>query len=88
MRLNVCFSEMAPFGAFAALIKGCVAVVAEEMEVSPQEDMAIPQGMKVFFVERHGLPEDFVSFPALCGVQSSPLVFVLNRPIVWGPPQW
>ena len=40
-----------------------------EMEVSPQEEIANPQGMKVFTVERHGLPEDFVSFPALCGVQ-------------------
>ena len=40
-----------------------------EMEVSPQEEMANnPQGMKVFAVERPGLPEDFVSFPALCGV--------------------
>ena len=45
-----------------------------EMEVSPQEAMANPQGMKVFAVERHGLPEDFVFFPALCGVQWSPLV--------------
>ena len=44
------------------------------MEVIPQEKMANPQGMKVFAVERPGLPEDFVSFPALCGVQSSPLV--------------
>ena len=35
-----------------------------EMEVSPQEEMANPQGMKVFAVERPGLPEDFVSFPA------------------------
>ena len=56
-----------------------------EMEVSPQEEMANPQGMKVFAVERPGLPEDFVSFPALCGVQSSPLVFAPNLPIVWGP---
>ena len=55
------------------------------MDVSPQEDMANPQGMKVFVVERHGLPENFVSFPALCEVKSSPLVFVPNRPIVWGP---
>ena len=39
-----------------------------DMEVSPQEEMANPQGMKVFAVERPGLPEDFVSFPALCGV--------------------
>ena len=49
-----------------------------EMEVSPQEEMANPQGMKVFAVERPGLPEDVVSFPALCGVQSSPLVFAPN----------
>ena len=56
-----------------------------EMEVSPQEEMANPQGMKVFAVERPGLPEDFESFPALCGVQSSPLVFTPNLPIVWGP---
>ena len=59
-----------------------------EMEVSPQEEMTNPQGMKVFTVERHGLHEYFVSFPALlCGVQSSPLEFVPNRPIVWGPLQ-
>ena len=45
-----------------------------EMEVSPQKEMANPQEMKVFAVERSGLPEDFASFPALCGVQSSPLV--------------
>ena len=56
-----------------------------EMEVSPQEEMANPLGMKVFTVERPGLPEDFVSFPALCRVQSSPLVFAPNLPIVWGP---
>ena len=56
-----------------------------EMEVGPQEEMANPQGMIVFAVERPGLPEDFVSFPALCGVQSSPLVFAPNLPIVWGP---
>ena len=57
------------------------------MEVSPQE-MANPQGMKVFAVERPGLPEDFVSFPALCEVQSSPLVFAPNLPFVRGPLQW
>ena len=59
-----------------------------EMEVSPQEEMANPQGMKVVAVKRPWLPEDFVSFPALCGVQSSPLVLVPNRPIVWGLLQW
>ena len=53
-----------------------------EMEVSPEEEMANPQGMKVFAVERPGLPEDFVSFPALCGVQSSPLVFDPNLPLL------
>ena len=55
-----------------------------EMEVSPQEEMADPQAVKVFAVERPGLPEFFVYFRALCGVQSSPLVFAPNLPIVWG----
>ena len=59
-----------------------------EMEVIPQEDMANPQGMKVFAVERRSLPEDFASFPILCGVQLSPFVFSPNLPIVWGPLQW
>ena len=53
-----------------------------EMEVGPQEEMANPQGMKVVAVERPGLPEDFVCFPSLCGVQSSPLVSAPNLPIV------
>ena len=53
-----------------------------EIEVSPQGEMANPQGMKVFAVERPGLPEDSVSLSALCGVQSSPIVFVPIRPIV------
>ena len=55
-----------------------------EMEVSPKEERANPQGMKAFAVERPEIPEDFVYFPALCGVQSSPLVFAPNLPIVWG----
>ena len=59
-----------------------------EMEVSPQEEMANLRGMKVFVVERPGLPEDFVSFPALCEVQLSPLVFAPNLPVVRGPLQW
>ena len=49
------------------------------MQVRPQEEMANPQGMKMFAVERKGLSEDFVSFRALCGVQSPPLVFAPNR---------
>ena len=40
-----------------------------KMEVSPQEEMTNPQVMKVYAVERPEIPEDFVSFPALCGVQ-------------------
>ena len=47
------------------LLSKAVAAMAE-MEVSPQGKMANTQGIKVFAVERHGLPEDFVSFPALC----------------------
>ena len=59
-----------------------------KMEVSPQEEIANPQGMKMFVVERPGLPEDFVYFSSLCEVQSPPLVFAPNLPIVWGPLQW
>ena len=45
--------------------------------------------MKVFAVERHGLPEDFVSLRVLGGVQLSPLVLVPNCPNVWSPlQQW
>ena len=69
------------------LLSKAVAAMAE-MEVSPEEEMANPEGMKVFAVERPGLSEDSVSFPALCGVQSSPLVFAPNLPFVRGPLQW
>ena len=62
--------------------------VMAEMEISSKEEMANPQGMKMFAVKRHGLSEDVVSFRALCGVQSSPLVFAPNRPTVWDPLQW
>ena len=58
-----------------------------EMKVILQEEMANPQEMKVFALAEYGLPEDFVSFPALCGVRSWPLVFVPNWPNVWGPLQ-
>ena len=59
-----------------------------EMEASPQEDMANPQNMKVFAVERHGLPGYFVHFGALFEVQSSSLVFAPNHAIIRGPSQW
>ena len=55
-----------------------------EMEVIPQAEMANPQEMKVFAVERPGLLEDFVSFPALCGVQSSPLVIYSESAVCSG----
>ena len=63
------------------LLTRAVAIVGD-MEASPQEEMANPQGMKVFDVERHRLQEEFVYFRPLYGVQSSPLVFAPNRPIV------
>ena len=70
------------------LLSKAVAVSAEG-EISPQEEMTNSQGMKLFAVERHGLPEDFMYCPAMCGVQSSSLfVFLPNWPIVWGPLQW
>ena len=72
---------------YLQLLSKAVAAMAE-MEVSPQEEMANPQGMKVFAVERPRLSEDFVSFPALCGMQSLPLVFAWNLPFVRGPLQW
>ena len=68
------------------LLSRAVEVMAE-IEVSPQEKMASPQDIKVFAGEGHGLPENFMSFPALCGVQSPPLVFAPNQPIDWGPLQ-
>ena len=61
--------------------------VLAEIEVSSQQEMANPQGMKVSAFERRGLPEDFTSFRTLCGVQSSPLVFAPNRAFVLGPLQ-
>ena len=46
---------------YLQLLSKAVAAMAE-MDVSPQEEMANPQGMKVFAVERPGLPEVFVFF--------------------------
>ena len=78
---------MAPFGPFTALIKGCSSYGRNGGQ--PIEEMANAQGMKVFAVGRPGLPENFVSYPALCEVQSSPLVFAPNLPFVRGPlQQW
>ena len=46
------------------LLSKAVAVRAE-VEINSQEEMANPQGMKLFAVERHGLPEDFLYCPAI-----------------------
>ena len=70
MRLDICVNQM-------QLLPRAVSplTVVAKMEVSPHDEMANSQGMRVFAVEIYELPEDFVSFLALCGVQSSPLVF-------------
>ena len=48
---------------YLQLFKGYITfTVTAEMEVSQQEEMANPQGMKIFAVEGHGLLEDFVFF--------------------------
>ena len=52
MRLNVYFNEMVPFGLLSVLSRA-VAVMAE-MKVSPQEEMANRQDMKLFAGERQG----------------------------------
>ena len=71
---------MVPFGYFQFLSRAVSAsTIMAEMEVSPQNEMANPQGMKVFVIDRHGLPEEFVYFRALCSLQSLPLVFAPNR---------
>ena len=71
MQLNICFDEMASFGPFADFIKGCSTCDRGGRNGrQPTGKYANPEDMTMFAVERHGLPEDFVSFRALCGVQS------------------
>ena len=85
MRFNACVNEIAPFRPFAVLSRVVSPLtVVVELEVSPQNEMGNPQGIQVFAFERHGLSEDFVSFRALCGVQSSPLEFAPNCTFVCG----
>ena len=58
-----------------------------EMEISLQEEMADPQEWKCSPLR----DLDFLKISCiflLCGVQSSPLVFAPNLPIVWSPLQW
>ena len=70
----------------AGFVSAFFTVVAD-LEVSPQDRMANPKGLKVFAVERYELPNVFVSCRALCDVQSSPLVFAPNRVFGCGPLQ-
>ena len=86
MRVSMEWSHLGHFQLLSRAVSSFPVVA--EMEVDPQEDMADPQGTKVFAIERHGLPEDSVSFRYLCRMQSSPLVFAPNRAVVWGPLQW
>ena len=88
MRLNVCVNERHHLGHLQLLSRAVPPfTVVAEMEVSPQEETANPQGVEVFAVQRHYLPEDFVYFRTLCGVQSSPRVFAPNHAFVCGPLQ-
>ena len=66
MPLNVCVNEMAQFGPLAAFIKGCITFHSGgRKKVSPQEEMADPQGMNMFAVARHGLSKDLIYFRTL-----------------------
>ena len=58
MRLNICVNKKAPFGPFAAFIKGCITFHSggrNRGQPTQEEEMANPQGTKVFAVERHDL---------------------------------
>ena len=80
---------MASFGPFEAFTKGSSTCDRGGRNGrQPTIKDANLEDMTMFAVERHGFPEDFVYFRALCGVQSSPLVFAPDRAIVWGPLQW
>ena len=65
------------FKAVRAHITVSPLTVMAEVDVSPQDGVANPQGMKMFAVDRYELPEDFVYFRILCGTSMhlSPLVF-------------
>ena len=85
---DVCINEMAPFGQFNLSSRAVPPfTVVAEMDVSPQDEMANPQGMQVFAHQRHGLSETLCIFRALRGVQSSPVVFAPNSAVVCGPLQ-
>ena len=54
---------MVQFGSFAAFIEDCSTYDRDgEMKVIPHKEMTYAQGMKMFAVERHAVPEDFVGF--------------------------
>ena len=73
---------MTPFGPFAAFIKGCITFFASSGRNGHQ--LASSQGIKLVAIERPRASEKFVSFRALCDVQSSPLAFPPNPCVrVW-----
>ena len=83
MRSNVCVNEMAPFGPFAAFVKG------KTFFDSHGEKGGLPT-RRDSGPTRYGcagFAEGLKSFRTLCGVQSSLVRFAPNRAIASGPPQ-
>ena len=69
MRLNVCIKEMAPFGPFAAIIKGKTPFDSDAIkEVYPRDEIVDPPGTNVFPIDRDNFAEGFVYFRTLFGV--------------------
>ena len=88
MRSNVCVNEMAPFGSFAAFVKGKIFFDSHgERGGCPRDEIADPPGMAVILIDIYGFDEGLVSFRTLFGVQSSLVRFAPNRAIAWGPLQ-
>ena len=62
-QLDACVMKLHHLGHLQLLSRDLLpSTVVAEMKVSPEDEMANPQCMKVFTVERHGLAEDLVSF--------------------------
>ena len=80
MQLNICVSEMALFGPFAAVISGEMVSDSDGTKGGlPTRRDRSPLGTKVFSSERQGLCSRFRIFRTLCGAQPSPLRFAGNR---------
>ena len=66
--------------------KNSLTAMAKE-EVCPRDEIADPPGMAVLLIDIYGFNEGLLSFPTLCGVQSSLARFAPNRAIAWDPPE-